>query len=90
MDNILDKAFGAGYSEANEKLDSELLKIQEKYSTWFDENLKEDEYGEKHNILYYKFVYYNPPMVSFNITIDNLPDHIRHECHEKFKESFGI
>lgn len=89
MDNILDKVFGAGYTEKGKKLNAELLKIQEKYKSWFDKNLKEDEFGEKNDITYYKILRTDAQGHSFSLTIDNLPEEIWVECNQKFKEIYG-
>lgn len=89
QDNIFKRIFGEKYYDDSRRLDDELLKIQEKYQLWFEQNNGEYEDGTKKSILDNRVLYNNGMEVIFKIDLENIPQTISTEIDEKFNEIFN-
>jgi|GEM_PF-1692008 len=82
------KIFGNKHSDSSDKFDIELLKIQEKYKIWFENNNGEHEDGSQKTILDHRTVYITDLGVGYKIDFENIPREILNNIDYIFNELF--
>ena len=81
-----DKLLG-GQSEASEKVDLALFEIELKYLEFFKSRKTDDPFEEHDRLYLHRTIYTNPPNISLQID-DEIPEYIKNECQQAFKELF--